>query len=104
MARLRWTGLTAKDSAICGSAVAITVPSRFSMKSAQATVSAMTADRSSCRMAILYRLGVPYYEPSPPGRGQGEGCLRDSDVRDPCELPATLTLALSRRAREKRGL
>src|SRR6266851_2649175 len=54
MARLRCTGLTAKDAAICGSAVAITVPSRFSMKSAQATVSAMTADRSSLGMPMFY--------------------------------------------------
>src|SRR6266550_5700004 len=102
MARLRCTGLTAKDAAICGSAVAITVPSRFSMKSAQATVRAMTADRSSWRMAMFYRPGGAYEEPSPSGRGQGEGCPRYADNRDPCELPATLTLT-SPGGRGKRG-
>src|ERR1700730_5248587 len=38
---LRSTGLTWKDWPICGRAVAITVPSRFSMKNAPATRMAM---------------------------------------------------------------
>ena len=52
MARLSRTGLTPNDAAICGSAVAITVPSRFSMNSAQATVRAMIAERSRRRIGI----------------------------------------------------
>ena len=45
MPRLRSTGCTPNDRAICGSAVAITVPSRFSMKNAAATRSAMAVGR-----------------------------------------------------------
>src|SRR3954451_21067807 len=94
MARLRWTGLTAKEVEIWGSAVAITVPSRFSMKSAQATVSAMIADRSSLRIPILYCLEARFVillceqpwmsanQSQPLARTAGEGlvlmCFRES--------------------------
>jgi hypothetical protein len=46
IARLSCTGSVSKLLAICGSAVASTVPSKFSMKSAQATISAMICGRS----------------------------------------------------------
>src|ERR1700694_3941157 len=41
---LRSTGLTWKDRPICGNAVAMIVPSRFSMKNAPATRMAMDVD------------------------------------------------------------
>src|ERR1043166_8566548 len=78
MARLKCTGLTANDAAICGSAVAMTVPSRFSMKRAQATVSAMTADLSRLSMAMVY-------------------CLAGAIVRatmDERKFPGTLSIAI----------
>src|ERR1700686_3043639 len=44
MPRLRSIGWAPKDNAICGRAVAITVPSRFSMKNAPATSSVTDMD------------------------------------------------------------
>ena len=41
---LRSTGLTWKERPICGNAVAMTVPSRFSMKNAPATRMAIAAE------------------------------------------------------------
>src|SRR5208283_4076186 len=47
MPRLSRTGVSPNETAIAGSAVAITVPSRFSMNRAQATVSATTIGRET---------------------------------------------------------
>src|SRR5271166_1812874 len=55
MPMLRSTGLAPKDRAICGIAVAITVPSRFSMKNAPATRSAMTSGRRAERNIPIFR-------------------------------------------------
>src|SRR5579875_84302 len=50
MARLSRRGLSPRDWAIAGSAVASTVESRFSMKSAQATISGITTWRGRVAM------------------------------------------------------
>jgi hypothetical protein len=49
------TGLAPKDRAICGMAVAITVPSRFSMKNAPATRSAMASGRRGGGNILIFR-------------------------------------------------
>jgi hypothetical protein len=41
----RWIGVVPKVTAICGSAVVITVLSRFSMNRAEATISGTTMER-----------------------------------------------------------
>src|SRR5271165_131969 len=53
---LRSTALTPKERAICGSAVPITVPSRFSMKNAPATRSAIMSGRRALRDTVSFRL------------------------------------------------
>src|SRR5215469_14557201 len=45
MPRLRWIGLVPKLLAMAGSAVVITVPSRFSMNRAQATIRGTIIER-----------------------------------------------------------
>src|SRR5713101_8927614 len=47
MPRLRWIGLVPKLSAMAGSAVVMTVPSRFSMNRAQATIKGTIIERGA---------------------------------------------------------
>src|ERR1700722_7367392 len=58
MPMLSAIGVVPKDTAICGSAVAIAVPSRFCMKKAQATITDTRVGFVAARMRFLYRLAA----------------------------------------------
>src|SRR5258708_38807809 len=75
MPMLTSVGVTANERAICGRAVAIAVPSRFSMKKVTATIRATNRNRSSASGALFLSIASTTERresrnqaPSPPAR------------------------------------